>query len=397
MDRLIQDLRYALRSLLKRPGFTAVAVCTLALGIGATTAIFSVVNGVVLRPLPYADSDRILSLARADKTDVDMAGFSVSPVDLEDWGVARSVEPLALYRAAQRPLSGMGEAELIDAGEVTAAFFAVFGAAPMAGRTFVESETLPGGPAVAVISHGFWEERLGGRSDAIGSTIELEGRPHEIIGIAPPGFDFPDRARVWVPLQNDPERCGRGCVFMQAVGRLAPGATIEQAREELRTIAARIEQEYTDSNRDVTVRIERLQDEIVGDTRQALVVLLLAVLFVLLIACANVANLLLARSTGRVEEIAVRSALGAKQGRLLSQLLTESLVLAVIGLGIGLLLAWWGVEALRALSPGDIPRLDEITIDGATLLFALALTFATTLLFGLAPAAHLARLPVASA
>ncbi|HUF13000.1 MAG TPA: ABC transporter permease, partial [Longimicrobiales bacterium] len=397
MDWLIQDIRYALRSLLRRPGFAAVAVCTLALGIGATTAIFSVVNGVVLRPLPYADSDRILSLSRADKTDVDMAGFSVSPIDLEDWRVARTVEPLALYRAAQRPLTGMGEAELIDAGEVTPAIFEVFGATPIAGRTFDESETLPDGPAVTVISHGFWEERLGGRSDAIGTTIDLDGQPHEIIGIAPRGFDFPDGARLWVPLQNDPERCGRGCVFMRAVGRLAPGATIEQARDELRTIAARIEQEYTDSNRDVTVRIERLQDDIVGDTRQALVVLLLAALFVLLIACANVANLLLARSTGRVEEVAVRSALGAKQSRLLSQLLTESLVLAIIGLGIGLLLAWWGVEALRALSPGDIPRLDEIVIDRTTLLFALGLTITTTLLFGLAPAAHLARLPVGSA
>ncbi|MFW6201631.1 MAG: ABC transporter permease [Gemmatimonadota bacterium] len=394
IENVVQDVAYAVRMLRKRPGFTAVAVLTLALGIGATTAIFSVVNGVVLKALPYEDADRIVRLERADRTDPDDEGSAVSPIDLEDWGVAETLRSLAVYSSWDLTLTGLGRAERLSAAVASPGFFEVFRSAPVLGRAFTDTESTLNGPAVAVIGHAFWQSRLGGDPDVLGRTIELDGDPHEIVGVAPPGFDHPEGASVWIPLQNDPSSCGRGCTWMRAAGRLAPGASLEQAREELRAIAARVQQE-TSGDPDRTVLVNRLQDEVVGSAREALLVLLLAVTMVLLIACVNVANLLLARGATRKPEMAVRAALGAGRRRLAGQMLTESAVLAVAGGAVGVLLAWLGVDALRVLSPGDIPRIDEVALDGWTVLFALGLVIATTFVAGFAPAAQVGRVPLA--
>ncbi len=397
MDNFLQDLKFAVRSLRRRPGFSTVAILTLALGIGATTAIFSVVYGVVLRPLPYPDADRIVSIGRTDLAEPGQDAFEVSPVDLEDWDEpSRSLDAMAEYTTSRATLTGGDNAEVVPAAVVTPNFFRVFEAAPAMGRTFTPEETLPNGPDVVVVSHGYWQERLGGRADVLGSTVELGGRSYQIVGVAPEGFDFPQHARLWRPLQNDASRCGRACIFMDAAARLAPGATVADAQRELSAIAARVEEAYPGTNKHVGVKVQRLQDRIVGSADQALDVLFAAVALVLLIACANVSNLMLVRGAARREEVAVRASLGAGRQRLVTQLLTEAVVLAMVGGLFGVALSWAGVEALRALSPGDIPRLDEVGVDGATLLFGTGLVAATSLLFGLAPALGLARTPIAS-
>ena len=252
MDELLHDLRYSLRSLRHRPGFTLVATLTLALGIGATTAIWSVVNGVLLRSLPYDAADRIVSIWRTSRQNPggDIGG-SVSPVAIADWHEhAKSFESMALYSPGSVILTGLGEAEVVPGGVVTPGFFEVFHASPVLGREFTPEEDVVNGPSVIVVSHGFWRDRLGGRPDVLGTTIDLSGRPRQIVGVAPPGFDFPSRARIWFPLQNDGERCGRDCDFLNGVARLAPAVSVEAAREEMRGMAARLEQTYPDTNTD---------------------------------------------------------------------------------------------------------------------------------------------------
>ena len=398
MHTILQDIRIACRALSTRPGFSLVAVITLALGVGATTALFSVVYGVLLRPLPFAEANRVVALWQTAKDDPGPSvGGSVAHVNYLDWkNEARSFEAMALFSTAGFIFSGAGEAELLRGGIVTPDFFKTLGAAPVMGREFTREEDRPGGPRVVIVSYGFWKERLSGRSDVIGATIELSSRPWEIVGVAPQGFAYPTDAKIWTPVQNDDQDCGRGCVYLNGLARLAPGATVESARTEIAGIAARLEREFPDSNTNVAVGLSTLQDQIVGDVRPALLMLFGAVIMVLLIACANVANLVLVRGASRHGEIAVRTALGAGRGRLVQLLLIESAVIAAAGASLGLILAWWGVDVLKQLAPINIPRLPEVGFSATTFFFALATASVTTLLFGLGPALQILRTPLVS-
>jgi predicted permease len=393
----LKELKLATRSLLRRPGFTLVAGTTLALGIGATTAIYSVVNSVLLRPLPYPDADRIVGLwERSTDEPREVIRGQASRLDFRDWQAeATSFEAMAQYRNANVTLSGDDGAELVPGAEATDGFFAVFGATPVLGREFTPEEGRFRGPRVAILGYGFWQERLGGRTDVIGSTLRLEGGTYEVVGIAPEGFDYPNGARIWLPVQNDDEGCGRGCQLFAGVGRLRAGATEERARPELETVAARIEREYPDSNARVTADLAALQEILVGDARTGLFVVFGAVVMVLLIACANVANLLLVRGGLRRTEVAVRSVLGANRGRLIAQFLLESALLSVLGAGVGIILSMWGVEALRDAAASNLPRAGDIRLDLSTVGFAASLALVTTIVFGLFPALHLSSMSFA--
>ena len=396
MSQFLLDLRVAVRALSKRPGFTAVAVLTLALGAGLTTAIFSVVYGILLRPLPYNDSERIVMLWQTARDDPRPSpGGSTSHLNYLDWRrQARSFEALALYNPSRFVLSGLGDAEVVRGAIVTPRFFEAFEARPVRGRTFTDADDVANGPRVVIVGHGFWMERLGGRPDVVGSTLEISGRNWEIVGVAPPGFDFPRDARLWRPVQNDDEACGRGCVYTDGIGRLKRGVSVEAARAEMDAMARRLEQDYPADNTNVAIGVASLKDAMVGDVRPALRILLAAVVMVLLIACANVANLLLARGTARQMEIAVRAALGASRRRLVGQMSVESLVLAALGAGLGVLIAVWGIDVIRQFAPPEIPRLDEIGVDAPTFVFAVGLVLVTAALFGLGPSLQLVRAPL---
>ena len=398
MDHLQADMRFAIRSLSRRPGFTLVAVLTLALGIGATTAIFSVVNGVLLRSLPFADSERLVRLWETVRDDPSGPfDGSNSPVTFQDYQAsATTIETMALFARSRPTLTGLGEPEIQNGARVTPDFFRVMRAEPELGVTFTAEQSLPGGPLAVVISDAFWRERLGGRTDVLGQTLELNGELHEIVGVAPPGFGFPDGTRLWMAVRNNDENCNRGCVYLNTVGRLRDGVTVEQAQAEMHAIADRLSLEFPNAMANRTMMVASLQDTVVGDVRAALLVLLGAVGLVLLIACANVANLLIARGATRTDEMAVRVALGAGRRRILSQLLTESMLLAMAGCAAGVALAAAGVTALRELSPGEIPRLEEVGLDATAILFAVGLSALTALLFGFMPALQLLRTPVAS-
>ncbi|MGE5814739.1 MAG: ABC transporter permease [Acidobacteriota bacterium] len=396
MGHVAHDLRIALRSLLKRPGFTLVAVLTLALGGGVTTAIFSVVYGILLRPLPYTDPDRIVMLWQTARDNPQPSvGGTTSHLNYLDWRRdAKSFEAMALYSSARFVLTGMGEAEVVHGAIVTPGFFESFAARPVRGRDFSDKDDVKNGPLVIVVSYGFWQERLGGREAAVGSPLEIGGRRYEIVGVAPPGFDFPRKARFWRPLQNDDDSCGRGCVYTDGIARLKPGASVASARAEMDAIARRLEKMYPGANTNVAIGMTTLKEATVGDVKLALRVLLAAVLMVLLIACANVANLLLARGTARHSEIAVRAALGASRRRLLEQMSVESLLLGAAGTGLGILMATWGIDVIKQLAPANIPRLDEVALDLPTLAFAMLLVVVTAVLFGLGPALQLTRVPL---
>ena len=397
MSSLGQDLRYAVRSLLRRPGFALVATLTLALGIGATTAIFSVVNSVLLEPLPFANSERIVTLWQRNKDEPRVAQLGMVPtLDFADWRVgSSSFEAMAQYRSSNFTLFGEDGAELVPGGQVTPEFFRVFGNEPVLGRTFTEDEARYQGPRVAIISHGFWQERLGGVPDVLGSTLQLQGTTYQIVGVAPERFEFPSGARIWLPVQSNPESCGRGCVQYSAVALLHARVPVERARAEIVGIAERLERDYPNANAGVTGDVATLHEVMIGDVRQALFVVFGAVFMVLLIACANVANLMLVRGTARSTELAVRAVLGAGRGRLLSQLVTESAVIAVIGTVVGVVLASWGVDVLRDIAPASFPRTAEMGLDARALLFAALIAGITIALFGLAPALQMSRAPFA--
>ena len=396
MGQFLHDLRIALRSLAKRPGFAVVTVLTLALGAGVTTAIFSVVYGILMRPLPYPNSDRIVMLWQTARDNPAPSSIgTTSHLNYLDWRQqAKSFDAMALYAAARSVVTTQDDTEVVRGAIVTPGFFEAFSAMPERGRTFTNEDDVPNGPRVVIVSHAFWQDRLGGRDNVLGSTIEISGWQWEIIGVAPRGFAFPRNARFWRPMQNDDARCDRACVYADGIARLKAATSVEAARSEMDAIARRLEKEYPTANTNVAVGVVTLKDATVGDVKPALRILIAAVIMVLLIACANVANLLLARGTARQTEIAVRAALGAARGRLLKQMTAESLVLAIFGAAAGLLLATWGVDVIKQFAPPDIPRLDEVGLDLPTFAFAIGLTLATAVVFGLGPALQLTRVPL---
>jgi putative ABC transport system permease protein len=393
LGELGQDLRFAGRQLWKSPGFTLVAVLTLALGIGATTAIFSVVYGVVLRPLPFRAPERLVRPLFVTAEGKRVGAFSVP--NFVDWKAAsRAVEDTAALWGGTLNLSGDGEPERLPAAWVSANYFKVVGIRPLAGRTFAPGEDLESAPRVTVISEKLWRRRFGGDPGLIGRSITLDGQPHTVVGVLRKGVQLPSTADAWVPaVFTADDRQQRGAVYFAGIGRLAPGAALRQAKTEADVIGRRLSTEYPAANASYfkTMTVEPLQDQMLGDTRKPLLILLGAVAFVLLIACANVANLLLVRAASREGEIVIRVALGAGRARIVRQLLTESLVLALAGGALGVALAAWVTKKLIDLGPRDIPRLAEIGIDGTALLFALGISLLTGLLFGLAPALQTSR------
>jgi len=393
MDTLRQDLAYALRRLRQAPGFAGVAVATLALGIGANGAIFSVVNAVLLRPLPFEEPERLVRLAQTWKGRASV----YSPqnfLDLQE--AARSFESLAVYDTSGVTLTGRGQPASLQGAEVSASFFDALRVRPAFGRTFETAENEPGHTKVAVLGHHLWRERFAGDPGVIGQTVQLNREPFTIVGVAPAGFAFPEGTDLWTPLEYDARfrSNSRGAWYLGTVGRLKPETTLAQAGEEVATIHARLARDYP-VNEGVSGTVASLQEAIVGDSRRALLVLLGAVGLVLLIACVNVANLLLARVAAREGELAVRTALGAGRYRLMRQLLTESLVLSVLGGAAGILLAAFSLDALLALQPEGVPRLAEVRVDRAVVAFAAGLSVFTGVLFGVFPALQMTRRPTA--
>jgi putative ABC transport system permease protein len=397
MHALLQDLRYASRMLVRAPGFTAVVALTLALGIGANTAIFSVVYALLLRPLPYGEPDRIVMVWQ------DMTGRGgpahgwTTPGNFADLAGEHAVfESVTAIRGWQPTLTGLGDPEPLVGEQVSREYFAVLGVAPARGRAFTAQDDAPGAARVAVISHGLWQRRFGGDPAVLGRQVTLGGEPHEIVGVMPESFRpaVSTDAEIWRPGRLNRASPARGMVILHMAARLAPGVDVEQARAAAHSIARQLEQAHPDYNRGVTFTLVPLHDQIVGDIRSSLLVLLAAVGFVLLIACANVANLLLARASGRTREIAVRLALGALRGRIVRQLLTESLLLAVVGGALGLLVGTWGVDALATVVPSNLPAIGGehgLHVERHVLAFAGAVTLVTGLLFGLMPAIQASR------
>ncbi|HLG97059.1 MAG TPA: ABC transporter permease [Bryobacteraceae bacterium] len=393
-----QDLFFGLRMLLKSPGFSALALVTLALGIGANTTMFSVVDSVLLRPLPYKDPDRIVQIE--DRTPVGNALITSSFPKFNFFhDHARGFAAIAAASGGRFQISGPAMAEPIEVAgaRVSTDFFRVFGVEPVAGRVFDAGEDRPGAKAVAVIGHALWQSRFAADPGVLGKTVTVDGAQAAIIGIMPPGFDYPAESEVWVPKIFEhpsitPVQIERGASYLFVYGRLADGTDRRAAQAEATALAAQYDESHKGfGDTDRPIRVDVLRETLVGDIRRTLLVLLGAVAFVLLIASANVANLLLARAVARQKEVAIRAALGASRMRLLGQFLTESLLLAFLGAGLGILLAGWSIGAIRQIGPGILPRAGEIRLNTTVLLFTIAVAAITGIVFGLGPAMHAAR------
>ncbi|HJQ25185.1 MAG TPA: ABC transporter permease [Blastocatellia bacterium] len=389
MGLLLQDMRYGWRMLRCQPGFTFVAVLTLALGIGANTAIFSVVNAVLLRPLPYPEANRLVRLSEHHE---EIATRWVSYPNFLDWQArSRSFEVMATIRGLQMTMTGSGDAQAINARQVTADYFRVMRAEPLLGRGFSVAEDRFGAPRVAVLSYNFWQSQFGGDAAVIGQHLTLDNELFNIIGVMPAEFQHQGPPALWVLTEQMAapagpwfQRDSRTAGFV--IARLNPGVSLEQARAEMKSVEEELIREHPMTNGGNTIRMVTLQESIVGDTGSQLLLLLAAVAFVLLIACANVANLLLARAATRQKEFAIRAALGAGRRRVLRQLLTESLLLALAGGALGLLLAFWGVDLLVRFAPDELPRMAGVVIGWRMLVFTILLALLTGVIFGLAPA-----------
>jgi putative ABC transport system permease protein len=404
MESLRQDLGYGLRTLVKNSGFTIVAVLALALGTGANTAIFSVINGVLLRPLPFKEPDRLV-MVWTNSSKSNQPQSSISVPDFLDYRDNAVFEQIACLSYDDFNLTGGDQPEHVAGTMVSANFFSVLGVAPQFGRAFLPNEDQAGADRVVIISNGLWKRRFGGDRALLNQTIQLNGAGFTVVGVAPPEFQSPEKGdELWVPMSFDgadrlriPSTSGpedlkkRVRRFLKAVARLNSGVALNSAQAEMSTIAGRLEQQYPDSNAGIGINLVPLHRQIVGDIKPALVFLFVAVGLVLLIACANVANLLLARAAARQKEIAIRVALGAGRARLIRQLLTESVMLAIVGGAFGLVLAWVGLRVLVRINPANVPRLDEIGIDGYVLGFTMLVSVLTGLLFGLVPALQASR------